>query len=148
MRTAGFCPPLIVTSPTPLICEIFCASVVSARSSTFERARLSELSARVRIGASAGNGPLVRVGQRGGQAPGRVAPRTDVGGEQGGAARCAVDRIDTVHELFSVVDPADAPNGLAIDKGDYSVHVRSECEPVAPAGRTARLDQAVQLNLG
>ncbi len=35
MRTAGFCPPLMVTSPTPGNCEIFCANVVSARSSHF-----------------------------------------------------------------------------------------------------------------
>ena len=36
MRTAGFCPPLMLTSPTPGSCEIFCASRVSARSSTFD----------------------------------------------------------------------------------------------------------------
>ena len=35
MRTAGFCPPLMLTRPTPGSCEIFCASLVSARSSTF-----------------------------------------------------------------------------------------------------------------
>ncbi len=29
-RTAGFCPPLIVTSPTPETCEIFCARIESA----------------------------------------------------------------------------------------------------------------------
>ena len=37
MRTAGFCPPLIDTRPTPGNCEIFCASVVSARSSTLRQ---------------------------------------------------------------------------------------------------------------
>ena len=54
MRTAGFCPPLIETRPTPGSCEIFCASAVSARSSTFDSGRELEVSARVRIGASAG----------------------------------------------------------------------------------------------
>ena len=54
MRTAGFWPPLIETMPTPLSCEIFCASVVSAKSSILESGRLSDVSASVRIGASAG----------------------------------------------------------------------------------------------
>ena len=36
MRTAGFCPPLMLTRPTPGNCEILGASRVSARSSTFE----------------------------------------------------------------------------------------------------------------
>ena len=36
MRTAGFCPPLMLTRPTPDSCEIFGASRVSARSSTFD----------------------------------------------------------------------------------------------------------------
>ena len=34
MRTAGFCPPLMLTSPTPANCESFGASRVSTRSST------------------------------------------------------------------------------------------------------------------
>jgi hypothetical protein len=34
MRTAGFCPPLMLTRPTPVSCEIFGASRVSTRSST------------------------------------------------------------------------------------------------------------------
>jgi hypothetical protein len=38
MRTAGFCPRVIDTKPTPGSCEIFWASAVSAKSSTFERA--------------------------------------------------------------------------------------------------------------
>ena len=54
MRTAGRCPPLMLTSPTPVCCEIFCASRVSARSSTRGRGSESEVSASVRIGASAG----------------------------------------------------------------------------------------------
>ena len=54
MRIAGFCPPLMLTSPTPGSCEIFCAKVVSARSSTCGSGMLSEVIARVRIGASAG----------------------------------------------------------------------------------------------
>ena len=54
MRTAGFCPPLMLTSPTPGSCEIFCASRVSARSSTFDSGSVLHVSASVRIGASAG----------------------------------------------------------------------------------------------
>jgi hypothetical protein len=37
MRTAGFCPPLMLTRPTPLNCESLGASRVSTRSSTCER---------------------------------------------------------------------------------------------------------------
>ncbi len=36
MRTAGFCPPLMLTRPTPGSCEIFGERRVSARSSTLE----------------------------------------------------------------------------------------------------------------
>ena len=54
MRTAGFCPPLMLTRPTPGSCEIFGARRVSARSSTFESESASEVSASVRIGVSAG----------------------------------------------------------------------------------------------
>ena len=36
MRTAGFCPPLMLTRPTPGNCEILGARRVSARSSTLE----------------------------------------------------------------------------------------------------------------
>ena len=54
MRTAGFWPPLMLTRPTPGSCEIFCASRVSARSSTFGSGSVVEVSASVRIGASAG----------------------------------------------------------------------------------------------
>ncbi len=54
MRTAGFCPPLMVTRPTPGSCEIFWASRVSASSCTSGSGSVSERSARVRIGASAG----------------------------------------------------------------------------------------------
>ena len=53
-RTAGFWPPLMVTRPTPGSCEIFWARVVSAKSSTFWRGIVSQLSAKVRMGASAG----------------------------------------------------------------------------------------------
>jgi hypothetical protein len=54
MRTAGRWPPLMLTRPTPGCCEIFCASRVSARSSTWVSGIVFEVSARVRIGASAG----------------------------------------------------------------------------------------------
>jgi hypothetical protein len=44
----------MLTSPTPGSCEIFCASRVSARSSTFDSGKVFDVSASVRIGASAG----------------------------------------------------------------------------------------------
>jgi hypothetical protein len=54
MRTAGFWPPLSVTSPTPGSCEIFGTRRVSARSWTVDSGSVSDVSASVRIGASAG----------------------------------------------------------------------------------------------
>ena len=54
MRIAGFCPPEMLTIPTPESCEIFCASLVSARSWTFVSGSESLVRARVRMGASAG----------------------------------------------------------------------------------------------
>ena len=54
MRTAGFWPPLMLTSPTPLSCEIFGARRVSIRSSTCERGTEFEVTPSVRTGASAG----------------------------------------------------------------------------------------------
>jgi hypothetical protein len=51
---AGFWPPLIDTRPTPESWEIFCARLVSARSWTLVRGRVSEVRASVRIGVSAG----------------------------------------------------------------------------------------------
>ena len=51
---AGFCPPEMLTSPTPDSCEIFCASRVSARSCTFVSGSVSLVKLSVRIGASAG----------------------------------------------------------------------------------------------
>ncbi len=54
MRTAGFCPPLMLTRPTPLSCEIFGASRVSTRSSTCDSGMESEVIASVSTGASAG----------------------------------------------------------------------------------------------
>ena len=53
-RTAGFWPPPIVTRPTPATWEIFCASTESAKSSTSASGRVSDVTARVRIGWSAG----------------------------------------------------------------------------------------------
>ena len=54
MRTAGFCPPEILTNPTPDTCEIFGDSCVSARSSTFDSGIVDDCSASVSTGASAG----------------------------------------------------------------------------------------------
>src|ERR1700739_4095292 len=54
MRTAGFWPPLMVTRPTPLSCEIFGASLVSTRSSTCDRGMVLDVAARASTGGSAG----------------------------------------------------------------------------------------------
>ena len=54
MRTAGFWPPLMLTRPTPLSCEIFGARRVSTRSSTCDSGIVFEVIASVRTGASAG----------------------------------------------------------------------------------------------
>ena len=54
MRTAGFWPPLMLTRPTPLSCEMFGARRVSTRSSTCDSGIVSEVMASVRTGASAG----------------------------------------------------------------------------------------------
>ena len=53
-RTAGRWPPLMLTRPTPEICEIFCARRVSTRSWICGSGMPSDITARVRIGASAG----------------------------------------------------------------------------------------------
>jgi hypothetical protein len=53
-RTAGRWPPPMLTRPTPESSAIFCTSRVSARSSTCGIGSESEVSASVRIGASAG----------------------------------------------------------------------------------------------
>src|SRR5260370_1239641 len=42
MRTAGRCPPLMLTRPTPVSCEIFCARRVPARSSTWVSRKVAE----------------------------------------------------------------------------------------------------------
>ena len=55
IRTAGFWPPLMLTSPTPGNCEIFCASRVSAQIFHLATAAASVGGQpSVRIGASAG----------------------------------------------------------------------------------------------
>src|SRR2546430_17388926 len=74
MRTAGFCPPLRLTRPTPGSCEIFCARRVSARSCTLVSGSTSEVSARVSTGASAGVVLLLIGGGGGGGRGGGGAP--------------------------------------------------------------------------
>ncbi len=54
MRTDGRWPPLMLTSPTPGNCEIFCASRVSLRSSRSVSGSVVEVTASVMIGVSAG----------------------------------------------------------------------------------------------
>jgi hypothetical protein len=54
MRTAGFRPPLMLTNPTPGTWEILGSSRVSAKSSTFVSGMVFDVSAKARIGASAG----------------------------------------------------------------------------------------------
>ena len=53
-RTAGRCPPLMLTTPTPLSCEIFCAMRVSAKSSTSVSGITLDVMPKIRTGASAG----------------------------------------------------------------------------------------------
>ncbi len=53
-RTAGFWPPLTVTSPTPLNSDSFGARRVSARSSICVVGSVCEVSANVSTAASAG----------------------------------------------------------------------------------------------
>ncbi len=52
MRTAGRGPPLIVTRPTPWICEIFAATRVSTMSCSLGSGSVSDIIASVMIGAS------------------------------------------------------------------------------------------------
>ncbi len=54
MRTAGRCPPESVTRPTPVTWLIFCASRVFTRFCTSVSGMVSLLTARVRMGESAG----------------------------------------------------------------------------------------------
>jgi hypothetical protein len=53
-RTAGSEAPPTVTWPTPSAWEIFCARRVDAASYIWPRSSVSEVSARIMIGASAG----------------------------------------------------------------------------------------------
>ena len=53
MRTAGRIVPCTVTRPTPLISDSFGCNIVSAASDIVSTGRVSEVSANVRIGASA-----------------------------------------------------------------------------------------------
>ena len=53
-RIAGFCSPPMITCATPVICEICCATTLSAKSSTWVSGSVSECAASTRIGESAG----------------------------------------------------------------------------------------------
>ena len=53
-RMAGCCPPPTKTWPTPGTWAIFCASTLFAVSNTWANVRVSEVSERMRMGASAG----------------------------------------------------------------------------------------------
>ena len=54
MRTAGRCPPAMLTSPTPGSCDTFCAMRVSTRSCTRGSGIVADITAMLMIGASAG----------------------------------------------------------------------------------------------
>src|SRR5271170_3492931 len=54
MRTAGRALPPMVTWPTPLICESFCATIESATSYMRLRGNTSDRRATIMIGESAG----------------------------------------------------------------------------------------------
>src|SRR4051812_27053668 len=73
MRTAGFWPPEMVTSPTPGSCEILGARRVSAKSSTEDSGIELEVSPSVRMGASAGVGLAYTGGVGGGRGGGKTA---------------------------------------------------------------------------
>ena len=53
-RTAGSEPPPTKTVPTPSTWESFCCRMVEAASYILARSAVSEVRARIRIGASAG----------------------------------------------------------------------------------------------
>jgi hypothetical protein len=53
-RTAGSAEPATVTCPMPLTCDSFCARMVDAASYICARVSVSEVSATIMIGASAG----------------------------------------------------------------------------------------------
>ena len=53
-RTAGSAAPLMITWPTPSICESCCCSTVLAASYICPRVSVAEVSARISTGASAG----------------------------------------------------------------------------------------------
>ncbi len=54
MRTAGFCPPLIVTRPTPLNCENIRREPSVYKEPTWESGMESDVMPNVSTGASAG----------------------------------------------------------------------------------------------
>ena len=54
MRTAGCDDPPTNTWPTPSICDSFCARIESAASYIWSCVMVSEVSARIRMGESAG----------------------------------------------------------------------------------------------
>ena len=53
-RTAGGAEPYMNTWPTPFTCDSFCDRIESAASYICATGTVSEVSARIRIGASAG----------------------------------------------------------------------------------------------
>ena len=54
MRTPGSALPPTITWPTPLICDSFCAMMVDAASYIWPLSSMSEVSAIMKIGESAG----------------------------------------------------------------------------------------------
>ena len=73
MRTAGFWPPLMLTSPTPFSCEIFGARRVSTRSSTCERGMVFGGDSQGKHGRVGGVG--LAIDRRRGQVRGQEALR-------------------------------------------------------------------------
>src|SRR5947207_529044 len=76
-----------------------------------------------------------------------MAARADVGREQDLLALRACDLVDAVDELLPVVDPGQPADRLAAHDRQHAVDVGRERQVVRGAGRTARVQQAIEARL-
>ena len=104
MRTAGRWPPDSVTRPTPLTCEIFCASRVLTRFCTSVSGRLLEVTANVSTGASAG----LTLAYTGGA--GRSAGSSELPALMAACTSCSAESSDRSSPNCSVI--TDTPAAL------------------------------------
>src|SRR3546814_8335750 len=75
IRTAGRCPPVMLTRPTPDTCDSFCATRMSIRSRTSYSGKVGEVTARLITAVSAGL-TLLQTGGAG-ESPGSRLDRSD-----------------------------------------------------------------------